>query len=47
MKNFHKSAPKGFKWICVPHRKVRGKSNKILYAKDYGYDAWCFLVPAK
>ena len=41
-----KPAPKGFKWICTPQRKVRGKSQKVLYAKDYGYEAWCFLVRA-
>lgn len=42
----HKPAPKGFRWVCTPHRRVRGSSNKILYAKDYGYEAWCFLVRA-
>ena len=41
-----KPAPKGFKWICTPQRKVRGKSQKVLYAKDYGYEDWCFLVRA-
>lgn len=40
----HKPAPKGYRWICVPYRKVRGNSGKILYASDYGYKAWCFLV---
>ncbi|MDU6938817.1 MAG: hypothetical protein E6369_06385 [Haemophilus parainfluenzae] len=39
-----KKTPKGYKWVCVPYRKVKGNSNKILYAKDYGYQAWCFLV---
>jgi hypothetical protein len=23
---------------------VRGKSNKVLDAHDYGYEAWAFLV---
>ncbi len=40
-----KPAPKGFKWVCCPERRVRGNSGKILKAKDYGYEAWCFLVP--
>lgn len=37
-------APAGFKWIFCSHRKVRGSSEKVLYAKDYGYEAWAFLV---
>ncbi|WGE89607.1 hypothetical protein [Actinobacillus arthritidis] len=44
MSQKHKPAPKGFKWIFTPQRRVRGKSNKVLYAKDYGYESWCFLV---
>lgn len=39
-----KPAPKGFKWVCCRTRKVRGKSEKVLDAHDYGYEAWCFLV---
>lgn len=40
-----KAAPKGMKWICCRYRKVRGKSGKQLDAHEYGYEAWCFLVP--
>ena len=47
MENISKKAPKGFKWIFVAHRKVRGNSGKILYAKDYGRKAWCFLARTK
>lgn len=39
-------APKGKKWVCCPSRRVRGNSNKVLHASDYGYEAWCFLVPS-
>lgn len=40
-----KPAPPGFKWIFTPYRKGRG--GKILYARDYGYEVWCFLVPVR
>lgn len=40
----NKPAPKGFKWVCCRKRRVRGKSEKVLDAHDYGYEAWCFLV---
>lgn len=39
--------PKGMKKIFCRYRKVRGKSGKVLDAHDYGYEAWCFLVPSK
>jgi len=41
-----KPAPPGMKWICCRTRRVRGKSGRVLDAHDYGYEAWCFLVPA-
>jgi hypothetical protein len=42
-----KPAPKGFKWVFCRFRKVRGTSNRVLDARDYGYETWCFLVPGK
>lgn len=42
-----KPAPKGFKWVCCRKRRVRGNSGKELDAHDYGYQAWCFLIPCK
>lgn len=41
----NKPAPKGYKWVCCRYRKVRGNSGKKLDAHEYGYEAWCFLVP--
>lgn len=41
-----KPAPKGMKWVCCRFRKVRGNSGKKLDAHEYGYEAWCFLVPS-
>lgn len=47
LKNIAKGpAPAGYKWIFCSSRKVRGNSGKVLYAKDYGYTAWAFLVRA-
>ncbi len=40
-------APSGFKWVFTRYRKVRGNSNKVLDAQEYGYRSWCFLVRAK
>ncbi len=37
--------PKGMKWIFCRFRKVRGNSGKVLDAREYGYEAWAFLVP--
>ncbi|MDR5612143.1 MAG: hypothetical protein RAM36_03705 [Arsenophonus sp.] len=39
-----KAAPKGFRWQFCRYRKVRGKSEKILDAYEYGYRSWAFLV---
>ena len=39
-------APRGFKWVFTRFRRVKN-SIRILDAHDYGYEAWCFLVPAK
>lgn len=41
-----KPAPKGFRWVFCRYRRVRGSSNKVLDAHDYGYEAWSFLVRA-
>lgn len=41
-----KPAPPGFRWVCVRFRRVKN-STKVLDARDYGYEAWCFLVPAR
>ncbi len=37
-------APKGFRWVYTRYRRVRGNSNRILDARDYGYKSWRFLV---
>lgn len=44
----NRPAPNGFKWVFCQSRRVRGKSEdrKVLHAKDYGYEAWAFLVRA-
>lgn len=39
-----KAAPKGFRWVFCRYRKVRGNSQKVLDAHEYGYEAWAFLV---
>lgn len=41
-----KPAPAGFRWVCVRYRRVKN-STKVLDAHDYGYEAWCFLVPTR
>lgn len=43
MGNSRKPAPPGFRWIFVPKFR-HWRSGKILWAKDYGLDAFCFLV---
>ncbi|WP_299022639.1 hypothetical protein [uncultured Photobacterium sp.] len=40
----NKQAPAGFRWIFCRYRKVRGNSQKVLDAHEYGYEAWAFLV---
>lgn len=42
MTNSH-PAPKGFRWVYCRYRRVRN-STKVLDARDYGYEAWRFLV---
>lgn len=39
-----KPAPKGFRWHYCRFRKVRGKSQKVLDAHEYGWKSWAFLV---
>lgn len=40
-----KPAPPGCRWVfCASFRHWR--SGKILYARDYGREAWAFLVRA-
>lgn len=41
-----KPAPKGFRWIFCRYRRVHN-STKVLDARDYGYEAWCFLVRSR
>lgn len=38
-------APPGYRWIFVRWFR-HWRSGKILYAEDYGLEAWCFLVRA-
>jgi hypothetical protein len=35
--------PPGFRWIHTRTRRVPG-TNKVLDARDYGYECWTFLV---
>lgn len=42
----NRPAPDGMRWVCSRFRRVRN-SNRILDAREYGYEAWCFLVPAR
>jgi len=39
-------APKGFRWVFTRFRRVKN-SDKVLDARDYGYESWRFLVRAK
>jgi hypothetical protein len=41
-----KKAPPGFKWVCCRYRRVKN-SQRMLDAHEYGYEAWCFLVPSR
>ena len=36
-------APAGYHWVFTPRRWHRG-AKRYLYAADYGYEAWAFLV---
>ncbi len=37
------AAPIGYRWLYTA--KIRLKNGVILYARDYGLKAFCFLVP--
>lgn len=41
----NRPAPAGYRWIFVKHFK-HWRSGKILYAENYGREAWRFLVRA-
>lgn len=41
----NKPAPKGFRWIFC--KSYRHRCGKILYAENYGKEAFCFLVPCR
>ncbi|WP_437292864.1 hypothetical protein [Sorangium sp. So ce426] len=36
----------GFRWVFTPYFR-HWRSGKILWAKNYGREAWCFLVRVK
>jgi len=38
----YKPAPPGWRWVFTPHRKT--KTGKVLWASEYGYECWAFLV---
>lgn len=38
-------APKGYRWIFC--KSYRHRSGKVLYAENYGKEAFRFLVPCK
>lgn len=38
-------APVGYHWVYTA--KIRLKNGVILYARDYGLKAFCFLAPNK
>ncbi|MFM2480165.1 hypothetical protein [Celerinatantimonas sp. YJH-8] len=40
-------APDGYQWIFCRFRKVRGSSQRMLDAHEYGYHAWKILVRKK
>lgn len=42
---FNKPAPKGFRWIFV--KKINHRCGRVLYAENYGKEAFCFLVPCR
>lgn len=37
--------PPGFKWVFCRFRRVKN-SQRYLDAREYGYEAWAFLVRA-
>jgi len=39
-------APPGFRWVYTTHYR-HWRSGKVIYAADYGYEAFRFLVPCK
>jgi len=41
----YRPAPPGYRWIFVPYFR-HWRSKKLLFAADYGREAWCFLVRA-
>lgn len=43
--SLRRAAPPGFKWVFVP-RFWHWRKREYLYASDYGYSAWAFLVRA-
>lgn len=44
-KKIRRPAPPGFRWV-FPKKFRHWRSGRDLYAADYGYDSWCFLVRA-
>ena len=40
-----RKAPAGWRWVFCRYRRVKN-SNRILDAREYGYEAWYFLVRA-
>jgi hypothetical protein len=42
----NKVAPPGMRWICCRYRWTKDRK-RLLDAHDYGYEAWCFLVPSR
>lgn len=45
MRKNRRKAPPGYRWIYVT-RFYHKRAKKFLYAADYGYQAWTFLVRA-
>lgn len=41
-----KEAPPGYRWVFVPEFR-HWRSGKIIRAKDYGHEAFSFLVRQK
>jgi hypothetical protein len=42
-KHVRKAPPKGYRWVFTPRFK-HWRSHKMIEAKDYGLDSFCFLV---
>jgi len=38
-------APPGYRWVFCTHY-FNKQAGRVLYAADYGYDSWRFLVRA-